>query len=109
MKLFTAALVMLSGLAVVGVAPSGQAQQSGSFTGTVQRVWEDGFSLNTGGRTLSVDSWDLCGDFTARHISVGDRLTITGEFEGGEFDAFSITNPNGAAVCRYSQSEIDEW
>lgn len=100
MKLLTAALVMLSGLTVVGGVSTVQAQQSGSFTGTVQRVWEDGFSLNTGARTLRVDSWDLCGDFTANHVSVGDRLTVTGEFEGGEFDAFSITDSDGTGVCR---------
>lgn len=99
MRLLTAAWVMLSGLTVVSVMSRVQAQQSGSFTGTVQRVWEDGFSSNTGNRTLRVDSWDLCGDFTANHIRVGDRLTVTGEFEGGEFDAFSITESDGARVC----------
>lgn len=99
MKLLTVPWIMLSGLTVVSVMSSAQAQQSGSFTGTVQRVWEDGFSLNTGNRTLRVDSWDLCGDFTANHISVSDRLTVTGELEGGEFDAFSITASHGARVC----------
>lgn len=99
MKLLTAAWVMLSGLTVVSVMSSAQAQQSGSFTGTVQRVWEDSFSLNTGNRTLRVDSWDLCGDFTANYISVSDRLTVTGEFEGGKFDVFSITASDGARAC----------
>jgi hypothetical protein len=77
------------------------AQASGtSFTGTVERVWEDGLRLNTGDRSLRVDTWDVCGDFTPSAVTVGDRLTITGEFDGGEFDAFSMTNSDGVALCR---------
>ncbi len=102
MKLFTTGSLILSGLIAVGVISSVQAQNSGSFTGTVERVWEDGFRLNTGDRTLRVDSWDVCGDFTANHVVVGDRLTVAGEFDGGEFDAFSITNNSGTAVCNSS-------
>lgn len=62
-----------------------------SFEGVIERVWEDGFSLNTGNQILLVDTWSLYGDFTRRHISIGDRLTVSGEFDGREFDAFSIT------------------
>jgi hypothetical protein len=108
MKLFTAALVTFSGLTVALVVSSVHAQQSGSFTGTVQRVWEDGFRLNTGDRTLRVDTWDLCGDFTTRYVGVGDRLTVTGEFDGGDFDAFSISASDGVVVCRqenYSRND----
>jgi len=64
--------------------------------GTVERVWEDGFRLNTGDRTFTVDAWDVYGDSTASHVTVGDELTVTGEFEGGEFDAFTITGTSAA-------------
>ncbi|WP_072015965.1 DUF5666 domain-containing protein [Leptolyngbya sp. KIOST-1] len=64
-----------------------------TVSGTVERVWEDGFQLNTGDRTLRVDTWDVYGDNTASYISVGDRITMTGEFENGEFDA-STVRPN---------------
>lgn len=67
------------------------AQRNISFSGTVDRVLEDGFFLNTGNRSLLVDTYDLYGDFTRRYISVGQRLTVSGEFDDGEFDAFSIT------------------
>lgn len=63
---------------------------SQTYTGTIERVWEDGFQLNTGDRTLRVDSWDVYGDNTASYVSVGDRITITGECENGEFDAFTV-------------------
>ena len=73
--------------------PRYSAQSTGtSYSGTVERVWEDGFRLNTGDRTFRVDSWDLYGDRTPQFISVGDSITVTGEFEGGEFDAFSIAD-----------------
>lgn len=75
-----------------------------TFVGTVERVWEDGFRLETGERRVRVDSWDVCGDFTHRNLAVGDRVTVTGEFEGREFDAFDIVKDDGSeagsAICR---------
>ncbi|WP_072620764.1 hypothetical protein [Spirulina major] len=71
-----------------------------SLTGVVERVWEDGFRLRVGDRSIKTDTWDVCGDFTARHVQVGDRLTVIGEFEGREFDVFGITNADGERVCR---------
>lgn len=70
-----------------------------SFVGTVQRVWEDGFLLESGERTLTVDTWDRCGDNTAQSVAVGDSVTVTGEFEGGEFDAFSLADSAGRQIC----------
>ncbi|QQE67442.1 hypothetical protein GFS31_41550 (plasmid) [Leptolyngbya sp. BL0902] len=87
-------VLVASGLGVALVLPNLSYAQS-THTGIVERVWEDGFRLNTGERTLRVDTWDVYGDNTARYVSVGDELTITGEFEGREFDAFTIT---GAAA-----------
>ena len=62
-----------------------------TYTGTIERVWEDGFRLRTGDRTLWVDAGDLYGDNTPDKIAVGDQITVTGEFERIEFDAFSIS------------------
>ncbi|WP_265264232.1 hypothetical protein [Spirulina subsalsa] len=71
-----------------------------TFTGVVERVWEDGFRLQVGNRRITTDTWDVCGDFTEDHVNVGDRLTVVGEFEGGQFDVFRITNASGERVCR---------
>jgi hypothetical protein len=71
-----------------------------NLTGVVERVWEDGFRLRVGDRSITTDTWAVCGDFTARHVQVGDRLTVMGEYEGREFDVFSITNADGQRVCR---------
>ncbi|NJL20271.1 MAG: hypothetical protein HC895_04660 [Leptolyngbyaceae cyanobacterium SM1_3_5] len=91
MSRFTPFAALATGIAVAIALPTAIYAQS-THTGTVERVWEDGFRLNTGDRTLTVDSWDVYGDNTPRHVSVGDRVTITGEFEDGEFDAFSIVD-----------------
>jgi hypothetical protein len=92
------AAILLGSFATLIVSSTARASNI-SYTGTVEGVWEDGFLLKTGDRTLTVDSWDICGDFTQRHISVGDWIAITGEFDSGEFDAFSITDRNGNSIC----------
>jgi hypothetical protein len=105
-------LPIRSALILIGVVGcTGAAQmQNGALTGTVERVWEDGFSINTGDRTVRVDAWGVCGDNTQQNVSVGDELTVGGEFSGGEFDASTITNPSGEDICSadgQTQSSVD--
>ena len=95
----TITVFALVGLVIAAGINSMAQAQGNTFSGTVQRVWEDGFRLETDERSLRVDSWDLCGDNTPRNLSTGDRVTVEGEFSGGEFDAFSITKGDGASVC----------
>lgn len=69
------------------------------FTGSVEQVWDDGFSLNTGdreaypagNRTFNVDSWDVYGDDTPENLAEGDQVTVKGEFDDGELDADSVS------------------
>ena len=89
MNRVVASVLVASGLAVAAALPYISHAQT-VYTGIVERVWEDGLRLNTGDRTFRVDTWDLYGDSTPTHISVGDELTISGEFDDGEFDAFTI-------------------
>ncbi|MEM7760756.1 MAG: hypothetical protein AAF298_21875 [Cyanobacteria bacterium P01_A01_bin.40] len=73
--------------------------QGNKFTGSVERVWDDGFRLNTGDkpngmasqRTFNVDSWDVYGDDTPENLVEGDQVTVMGEFDDGEFDADSVS------------------
>jgi Ca2+-binding RTX toxin-like protein len=74
-----------------GMSNGNRVQNRLSFNGIVERVWEDGFSLSAGNRILPVDAWDLYGDATQRYVTAGEQLTVFGEFDDGEFDAFSIT------------------
>ena len=87
--------------AVLAAAGAGgiDASPRGDFDGTVGRVWDDGFQLHTGARRITVDAYDLCGDNTYRRIAVGEQLRVTGAFEGGEFDAFTLLRADGRSVC----------
>lgn len=101
MKLSVGTVLILMGL----VGCTGAAQMNnGALTGTVERVWEDGFNINTGDRTIRIDSWSICGDNTRQNVSVGDELTLEGEFSGGEFDASAITNANDENICSTASS-----
>ncbi|MEO1070391.1 MAG: hypothetical protein AAFW95_14975 [Cyanobacteria bacterium J06638_6] len=95
MKLLFGSSILLVGL----VACASGETESGPLTGTVERVWEDGFEINTGDRTVKVDAWDVCGDNTQQSASVGDQLTVEGSFSGREFDASAITDANGESIC----------
>lgn len=98
MKLLVTGSALLCVIAVTGLSSPVQARNN-SVSGTVERVWEDGFRLNTGEeRSVKVDSWDVYGDNTARNLSKGDRITVNGEFDGGEFDAFSIIKSDDVKV-----------
>ncbi|UKO99707.1 hypothetical protein [Nostoc sp. UHCC 0870] len=92
--------LLFLGVVILASVPAFAQNQGNSFSGRVQRVWEDGFRLNTSGRSITVDTYDICGDNTTRHISAGDQVTVIGEFDGGEFDASSVTKASGTSVCQ---------
>lgn len=98
MKIVTS-FVFLSVVILTAVSAIAQ-NQSTSFSGNVHRVWEDGFRLDTSDRFITVDTYGVCGDNTTRHISADDQVTVTGEFDEGEFDAFSVTKADGTSVCK---------
>ena len=105
MKVLVTSSALLSVIIATSITSIAQAQGN-LFSGTVERVWEDGFRLKTEGHSLTVDSWDLCGDYTALKLSEGDRVTVDGEFDDREFDAFSIKkvdDVDGVEVCNNLQ------
>ncbi len=96
---FVVTVLTLTGVIVVAGTTSISQARGDSFSGTVKRVWEDGFRLKTEEHSLRVDSWDVCGDNTSRNLSKGDQVTVDGEFDGREFDAFSITKADNEKIC----------
>jgi len=88
-----------TGAEEVDATESAEEVQGSAITGTIERVWEDGFSINTGDGTTSVDAWDVCGDNTQQNIAVGDELTVEGRSEVRDFEASAITNADGQDVC----------
>jgi hypothetical protein len=99
MKLEIIGTIVL-GVVAATVFPGVVQANNGSFSGTIEQVWEDGFRLQSENLAITVDSDDVCGDNTARHLSAGEQVTVVGEFDDGEFDAFSITKADGVAVCQ---------
>jgi preprotein translocase subunit YajC len=72
----------------------------GGFAGTVVQVWEDGLRLNPDGRgSMRFDTWDVCGDNTARNIAVGDRITVYADHDLASYDAWRILDANGQPAC----------
>jgi hypothetical protein len=100
MKALAAGAVLLgvAGLGFVALSAMAERQET-AFNGTVQRVWEDGFRLESGDRTLTVDTWALCDDRTAQYLATGDAVSVIGEFDDGEFDAFSLTDSADSQIC----------
>jgi hypothetical protein len=90
------ATVFLMTLLPLGAFAQGAGPGQQVHTGKVERVWEDGFRLNTGSRNFKVDTWDVFGDNTPRHVRAGDQVEVRGEFSGGEFDATSVTGGSGS-------------
>lgn len=84
LKLITVGIISAIALPQIGHAQA-------SHTGTVERVWEDGFRLHTAQQTLWVDTANLSGENTPANIAVGDQIKVTGEFQSIEFDAAAIT------------------
>ena len=99
------AFFALAGMAIAAGINSMAQAQGNSFSGTVERVWEDGFRLKTEERSLRVDSWNICGDKTPSNLSQGDQVSVNGEFDGGEFDAFSITIADKGKICTGKKNE----
>ena len=92
MNRFSGLALIAAGISAIAILAPRASHALSTYTGTIEKVWEDGFYLNTtDDATLRVDSWDVFGDHTASQLAVGDQIIMTGEFEWFEFDAFSIT------------------
>ena len=86
----TSTLITAGILSALALPQIGHAQAT--HTGTVGRVWEDGFRLHTGNQTLWVDASNLSTDNTSGNIAVGDQVSVTGQFGRIEFDASAISD-----------------
>ncbi len=84
LPLITAAII-----AVIALPQPGHTQVT--HVGTVERVWDDGFRLQTSEQTLWVDASDLYNN-TPGHITVGDQVSVSGNFDRIEFDAAAIAD-----------------
>ncbi|QEO10334.1 hypothetical protein [Protaetiibacter larvae] len=94
------AVAVVSLLVLTGCSrPQFPRNEDGAFEGTVTSVREDGLDLRIGDATMRVDTWAVCGDDTARHISVGDELVVFADRETFDYDAWRILTPDGDPAC----------
>lgn len=100
MKSFTGVIALLcSALLLGGCAGSHPRNPDGAFVGTVERVRSDHLWLNVGNGTVSIDTWSVCGDRTAQHVSAGDPLHVYAQRDWFSYEAWRITTPEGESVC----------
>lgn len=93
-----AALAMLASTACSGGQASPNAD--GDYTGVVTRVWSDGLRLDVdSGGSIRVDTWEVCGDATPRHIDAGDRIAVSATRDIFSRDAWQILDADGEPAC----------
>lgn len=95
---FTAlALPAFSNLALAQNQPGGRQQaRITEISGKVVRVGDDDFVLNTGKEQILVDA----DDDTLRQakLSAGEKVTVSGQNDDDNFDAYTITRPDGTKI-----------
>lgn len=74
--------------------------EDGGFAGTVTSVRQDSLRMQIGDSgEMLVDTWAVCGDDTARTISVGDEIVVFADRELFSYDAWRILDAAGEPAC----------
>lgn len=82
--------------AQVSIGSLQQRQQGTTISGTVRSVVGNEFILSDGTGEVIVDAGPRW--YRAINISQGEQLTVTGEYDDDDFDAFQITRANGEVI-----------
>lgn len=88
--------------------PIGELQRNRNVTisGQVIGISGDEFMLNDGTGEILVDT----NDRKLTNLSVGEQVTVVGEYDDDDFDAFSITRQDGTTIQLRSASwNDDDW
>lgn len=100
MKGSAAVVVLAAGtILLVGCAGSHPRNEDGAFEGTVTNVRSDRLTLELSDGSVRIDTWSVCGDHTARNISVGDEITVFADRDLFSYEAWRILDENGEAAC----------
>lgn len=93
-----ASVVTASTIAQAQTVPIEQLQRQAGTTisGTVRSVVGNEFILSDGTGDVIVDAGPRW--YHTIQVSPGERLTVTGEYDDGDFDAFRITRSNGEVI-----------
>jgi hypothetical protein len=83
-------------------------QQEGiTISGTVGSVVGNSFVLSDSSGEIIVDAGPRW--YQEVNVNAGEQVTVVGEFDEGEFDAYSITRANGEVVTIRSGSGRPPW
>lgn len=80
---------------------------SPTISGRVINIMGNSFTLEDGTGQIVVNAGPRW--WREVKVSVGEQLTISGEFEQGEFDAFSITRADGDVINVRSAEGPPPW
>lgn len=98
-----------SGLSATAQTPIGELRHDAgtTITGTVRSVVGNEFILDDGTGQIIVDA----GPIWYHQISVreGEQLTVVGEYDDYDFDAFRITRSNGDVITIRNGSGRPPW
>lgn len=78
-----------------------------SLTGEVTQVVGNEFILDDGTGQIIVDAGPRW--YHQINVSPGERLTVVGEYDGDDFDAFTITRSNGEVITVRSPGGPPPW
>ncbi len=73
-----------------------QRQEGTTISGTVRSVVGNNFILDDGTGEVIVDAGPRW--YQAVNVSEGEQVTIVGEYDDDDFDAFQITRANGEVI-----------
>lgn len=77
--------------------PGGMQQsRSTQISGKVVRLGDDDFVLDTGKKQVLIDAEER--PLQQAKLSFGQQVTVTGKYDDDNFDAYSITAPNGKVI-----------
>ncbi len=94
----TATLVGVSGVMVQAQTPIGELQRTRGMTisGEIISVVGNEFILSDGTGEIIVDAGPLW--YHQLNLQQGERVTVTGEYDDYDFDAYSIVRGNGERI-----------
>lgn len=83
------------------------AESYGSISGTIQAVAGNEFLLNSDNGPVFVDggpSW-----YQPLNLLAGEQVTVSGEYDDEDFDAFRITRSNGEVISIRDEAGPPPW
>ncbi|OIP72791.1 MAG: DNA-binding protein [Oscillatoriales cyanobacterium CG2_30_40_61] len=84
-----------------------QRERTVTISGTVQSVVGNQFTLNDDTGEVIVDAGPRW--YHTINVSPGEKLTVTGEYDDDNFDAFQITRANGETIIIRNSPGRPPW